>query len=253
MESNFGKQPDVSRPETVLLLSWKKPNPIQRFDMSVPPPVPEKDTPPTFQRPMTGASNSLSFTTVSLVQKRKLKYDEGKYASVELVPQPSDDADDPLVWLPRICGKQCGTDPIRQNWPRWRKELNLVSLLVMVGLVGGMKTAFITTNELMADQFSVSYTMVAALTAVPLMLAAVSGMASSIIARMLGKRPVYLTSFVLIFVGTVWNMTTRTSFGQCMAARVFQGLGWGAFDTLVPGSIRDTYYVRLGSRISSHV
>lgn len=118
-----------------------------------------------------------------------------------------------------------------------------MSLLVVVGLVGAMKTAFITTNEQMAVDFNVSYTAVAALTAAPLMVSAFSGMASSIAARIWGKRPAYLQSFAFIFIGTLWNMTARKNFGSCMGARVFQGIGWGAFDTLVLGSIQDTYYV----------
>ena len=46
-----------------------------------------------------------------------------------------------------------------------------------------------------------------------------------------------------MFIGAVWNTNVERSYGQCMAARVFQGLGWGAFDTLVLGSIQDTYFV----------
>jgi len=130
----------------------------------------------------------------------------------------------------------------------WRKELNLGALLMTVGLIGGMKTAFISTNSVMAINYNVSYTAVAALTAVPLMLSALTGLASLIAARIWGKRPVYLVSLASLFIGSMWAMRTADSFAQCMAARVFQGLGWGAFDTLVLGSIQDTYFVSLGRR-----
>jgi MFS family permease len=126
----------------------------------------------------------------------------------------------------------------------WRKELNLGALLMTVGLIGGMKTAFISTNSIMSIRYDVSYTSVAALTGVPLILSAFTGLASIIASRIWGKRPIYLASLTLVFIGAMWNMTTLDSFGQCMAARVFQGLGWGAFDTLVVSSIQDTYFVR---------
>jgi MFS family permease len=142
-----------------------------------------------------------------------------------------------------------------QNWPRWKKELNLGALLVTVALVGVMKTAFISVNSSLAMGYDVSFTAATALTGVPLILSAFTGLASLVAARIWGKRPVYLASAMFIFIGAMWNMRVP-SFAQCMAARVFQGLGWGAFDTLVLGSIHDTYFVsfptRLGLSHSNH-
>jgi MFS family permease len=130
-----------------------------------------------------------------------------------------------------------------QNWPRWRKEVNFWALMVVVGLIGGMKTVFISTNAAMAVSYDISYTAVAALTGVPLILSAITGLASLIVARIWGKRPVYLASLALVFIGSMWNMRTDADYSQCVAARVFQGLGWGAFDTLILSSIQDTYFV----------
>ncbi|KAJ0118834.1 hypothetical protein J7T55_013090 [Diaporthe amygdali] len=122
------------------------------------------------------------------------------------------------------------------------KELNLYALLTTVAICNVMKTALISVNEDLARQYSVSYTAVAALTGVPLMLSAITGLASSIAARIWGRRPVILASMVVLFIGLVWNTRVTTSYGQFMAARIFQGFGWGAFDTLVVGSIIDTYF-----------
>lgn len=111
------------------------------------------------------------------------------------------------------------------------------------GLAGGMKTAYISVNSVLAMRFNVSYTAVASLTAVPLIISAFTGLFGIMASKVWGKRPVYLVSMTLIFIGAIWNMQAGDSFGQCMGARVFQGLGWGAFDTLVLGSIQDTYFV----------
>jgi MFS family permease len=116
-------------------------------------------------------------------------------------------------------------------------------LIVFVALVSVMKTIFISVNNVMARRYNVSYSSVAALTAVPLIVSAFSGLASVTAAKVWGKRPVYLVSMALVFIGSMWNMRTLDSYRQCMAARVFQGLGWGAFDTLVLGSIYDTFFV----------
>lgn len=162
--------------------------------------------------------------TSSLAATRRIKHGEGKYSNVELVPQPSDDPDDPL------------------NWPMWRKELNFGSLMLMVAMTGVTKTILMTVNAQLAESYEVSYTAVAALTGVPLVLSAATGLACLVASRIWGKRPLYLVSLLLVFIGTVWNTNVATSYGQHMTARIFQGLGWGAFDTLVLGSIQDTYF-----------
>lgn len=106
-----------------------------------------------------------------------------------------------------------------------------------------MKAVFLPLNGALTGHFNVSYTWVAALTALPLMLSALTGVVSSIASKFWGKRPIYLASAVLIFAGSVWNMVAGSNFGSCMGARALQGLGWGAFDTLLMETIQDTYFV----------
>jgi MFS family permease len=125
----------------------------------------------------------------------------------------------------------------------WKKNLNLLALLSMVAIVGALKTALVSVHSVLAAEEGVGYTDAVALTAVPLMVSALAGMTSTIVARVWGKRPVYLISSMLVFIGSAWDINTRGNFAQNMAARIFQGLGWGAFDTLVLGSILDTFFV----------
>lgn len=174
---------------------------------------------------------------------RILKYGRGKFSHVELVPQPSNDLEDPLVSPPPHPQSSVCKPNSRQNWPRWRKELNFWSLLLMVAMMGVMKTIFVTVNAQVALGYQVSYTSATALTGVPLIVSAVSGFLCLVASRVCGKRPLYLGALLLVFVGAVWNTNVASSYAQCMAARVFQGLAWGAFDVLVPGSIQDTYFV----------
>ncbi|PTB76282.1 MFS general substrate transporter [Trichoderma longibrachiatum ATCC 18648] len=168
--------------------------------------------------------NKASFTSLAFRPHKPIKYGTGRFSQVELVPQPSDDLKDPL------------------NWPQWRKELNLASLVFMACLIGAMKTALVAVNDVLATHYGVSYTWIAALTATPLMVSALTGSVSSVAAKLVGKRPVYLASAALIFAGCLWNMTADSSYGSSMGARVMQGLGWGAFDTLLMETIQDTFY-----------
>lgn len=72
--------------------------------------------------------------------------------------------------------------------------------------------------------------------------AAVAGLVGSAFARVWGKRPVYLFSIILLFIGGIWN-ALATSADSFLGARVLQGLGLGAFETIVPSSIGDMYFV----------
>lgn len=110
-------------------------------------------------------------------------------------------------------------------------------------MVNVMKTALISVNTVLAFQLSCSYIAAVALTGVPLMLSAGTGIASMSFSKLWGRRPVYLVSMFLIFIGLVWNTQISSNYAQFMAARIFQGLGWGAFDALMPGTILDTYFV----------
>ncbi|RYP09977.1 hypothetical protein DL765_008246 [Monosporascus sp. GIB2] len=191
---------------------------MSSFKATFPPPPLPKNPP----RPFTASTNAVSFSSVE--SKRIIKYGTGKFSAVELSPQPSDDPEDPL------------------NWPLWRKHLNFAALLFMVALIGVMKTIFVSTNSVVAISYSVSYTAAVSLTAVPLMISALTGTLSLVAGRLWGKRPVYLGSTLFIFIGVAMNMQVLGSFSQNMAARAFQGLGWGAFETLVLSSIQDTYF-----------
>lgn len=200
-------------------------------------------------RPVTSESYSTQPHTgyTAATKGNRIKYGRGRYATTELVPQPTDDPKDPLVrkhdsdsiCLP-ISASLINTS---QNWQTWRKELNLFALLVMVAMSNVMKTALFSVNSVLVQRFNVSYVAVAALTGVPLMLSAITGMTGTTVSRLWGRRPVYLASMVLIFIGLVWNAKVMSSYGQFMTARIFQGFGWGAFDTMVVGSIMDTYFV----------
>ena len=64
----------------------------------IPPPPPTPPSPVAKEgstRPLTSSTKTLSFA--SAASKRTIKYGVGKFAGVELSPQPSDDPTDPLV------------------------------------------------------------------------------------------------------------------------------------------------------------
>ena len=62
-------------------------------------------------------------------------------------------------------------------------------------------------------------------------------------ARIIGKRPVYLISGAFGLSGALWN-ALGTSYGSILGSRVLYGFGAGAFEALVLATIGDMYFVR---------
>lgn len=114
--------------------------------------------------------------------------------------------------------------------------------MLSTAVAGVLKTIFVSTNSVIATQFSVSYMGATSLTGLPFIFAAISGVAASILAAVIGKRTIYLVGGVLMLIGALWNMHAGT-FAQFMASRLFQGIGWGLTESLVAGSIRDIFFV----------
>lgn len=125
----------------------------------------------------------------------------------------------------------------------WRKNLNYLTLVYMTALIGVLKTIFVSVNGPISMRNSVSYTAAVALTGVPLMVSALAGASGLVVAKLYGKRPVYLVATTFIWIGVVWGSQVVDSYGQNMASRVFQGIGWGVFESLVLGSFQDTFFV----------
>ncbi|KAH8198847.1 hypothetical protein TruAng_007015 [Truncatella angustata] len=149
---------------------------------AVRPPRPISKDPPrpsTAATTMTASTRRLTFSQLDM--KRPIKYGIWKGVEIELIPQPSDDSEDPF------------------NWPLWRRNLSFFSLLYMVSIVGVSRTMFVTVNSDIAMNNGVSYTAAVSLTAVPLMVSAVSGLMSNVGARVYGKRPIYLASTISMF------------------------------------------------------
>lgn len=126
-----------------------------------------------------------------------------------------------------------------------------MSVLVSTAVVGILKTLFVTTNSVIATQYNVSYTAAAALTGVPFMIAALSSLGSAILSQAAGKRAIHIGATLLMLIGSVWNMRIMDSYTQFMFSRIFQGVGWGAFEGIAIISVRDIFSVCVGAKFSA--
>ncbi|BGP21979.1 cycloheximide resistance protein, Mfs transporter [Rhodotorula toruloides] len=153
-----------------------------------------------------------------------LKKGTGRSSHVVLVPQPSDDPNDPL------------------NWPAWLREANFWVLTFVAGIVGGVGPALAPGYAFLAEQWNITVNAVAATNGDLVIALGCIMILIPPVAAKIGRRPVYLLGGLCLFLCSIWSAVSKnlTSFKW---SRVFQGFGMAAFEALVVSTIADTYFV----------
>lgn len=156
-----------------------------------------------------------------------------KEEEIVFVPRPSNSPRDPL------------------NWPLWKKDLCLFAICLSISL-GGIQSAILqTVNGILLLEFQTSITKVENLSSYPPLACAISCIFASVLARMIGKRPVYLISTTIFLISTVWCALTEKDYGSFFTARFISGLGLGAYEAIVLSTVGDLYFVhQRGKRIA---
>ena len=142
-----------------------------------------------------------------------------------LVPQPSDDPNDPL------------------NWPLWRRDL-ITSVLCLLSVIASTLSPLLAANTLtLTLYFELSFTDIALLTGYHLLGVGVAGFIFVASARVWGKRHLYLLGTVVIIISSAWGGGSNHNYASLTAARFFQGVGLAPFEALVNASVGDLYFV----------
>ena len=70
------------------------------------------------------------------------------------------------------------------------------------------------------------------------------------LAKMYGKRPVYIFAITIMFVGSVWGGASK-DYSSFLASRIFSGFGMAPYEVLVQCTLADLYFVHeRGTRIA---
>ncbi|KAG4257741.1 hypothetical protein FPRO04_07962 [Fusarium proliferatum] len=168
-----------------------------------------------------GISSSLE--TAPEKDHSNLKHDStGK---IVLVPQPSDDPNDPL------------------NWPRWKKEMFTVSIIVGCGCVGAIGPLLGPALVPIAEEFDVPLQRFSlGFTGSLLIALAFGNLFCNSLAMMIGKRPVYLITTLGLLCSTIWTAVAK-DFISLALSRAIQGFCMSPMEALVPASISDIWFV----------
>ncbi|OJJ70764.1 hypothetical protein ASPBRDRAFT_636177 [Aspergillus brasiliensis CBS 101740] len=154
-----------------------------------------------------------------------LKYDRSGSVPILLVPQPSDDPNDPL------------------NWPLWRRDATLLVLSFVAVLCATTSSLMAANTVTIALYYGKSFTSVALLTGYHLCGVGVAGILIVPTARVWGKRHLFLLGNALMVVSCAWAGGSKHNYQSLLWARIFQGIALAPFEALVNACVGDLFYV----------
>ena len=154
-----------------------------------------------------------------------MKCDTSGKQPIILIPQPSDDPNDPL------------------NWPLWKRDL-ITFILCFAAILATALGPILAANTLTILRiFEQKLTNVALLTGWFLMGAGTAATFCVPSGRIWGKRHLFLTGTIIIIVSSVWAGASGENYESLLAARVFQGVGAAPFESLLNAAVGDLYFV----------
>ena len=155
----------------------------------------------------------------------RLKHGQGKSSHIVLVPQPSEDPNDPLNWSSV-------------------KKLTIVTIIgfgacLYASTLGPLLNAGLFVIAL---EFNKQIGDITIISGYQLLVAGASGLLVSACSRKWGKRPVFLISSLFGLLGSIVGSAT-SSYNGLLAARIIQGGSTAAYESLVISMIGDLYFV----------
>ncbi|PYI09018.1 MFS transporter [Aspergillus sclerotiicarbonarius CBS 121057] len=154
-----------------------------------------------------------------------LKYDRSGSVPILLVPQPSDDPNDPL------------------NWPLRKRDATLLVLSFVAVLCATTSSLMAANTVTIALYYGKSFTSVALLTGYHLCGVGVAGILIVPTARVWGKRHLFLLGNALMVVSCAWAGASKHSYQSLLWARIFQGVALAPFEALLNACVGDLFYV----------
>ncbi|KAF5019229.1 hypothetical protein F66182_8770 [Fusarium sp. NRRL 66182] len=149
-----------------------------------------------------------------------------------LIPTPSDDPNDPLNW----------SKPYRVY------IAILVSFAIFFSnfLAAGPTVAIVSITESFfgtpGSEFSQQVAKIAYFFTTTALLQGMSNLVWMPFIAKFGRRPIYVTSFILYTAVSVWA-GAATTYGSSLAARIFMGVASGASECLAPLTISDLFFL----------
>ncbi|TLD17908.1 uncharacterized protein PgNI_01212 [Pyricularia grisea] len=142
-----------------------------------------------------------------------------------LVPQPSDDPNDPL------------------NWPLWKRDL-ITGILSITAIFATSLGPILAANTItLSLWFGQNLTKVALLTGYFLLGVGAAGTFFVPSSRIWGKRHAFVVGLLILIGSSAWGGAVYKNYNSMVGARVIQGVGAAPYEALVNAAVGDLYFV----------
>ncbi|TVY84075.1 putative MFS-type transporter [Lachnellula suecica] len=158
------------------------------------------------------------------VPREYLKHGTGRLSHVLLVPQPSDSPNDPL------------------NWSIWKKDAVLVIVGLSAAVVGAFGPMLSPGFVQIAGELHISVNTLSQATAWLILTIGLSLFLANPVAKVLGRRPVFIVAVVIMFATSIWGALAK-DYDSFLASRIVSGFGMAPYEVLVQCTIGDLYFV----------
>ncbi|KKA29085.1 hypothetical protein TD95_004711 [Thielaviopsis punctulata] len=144
---------------------------------------------------------------------------------VILVPQPSDDPNDPL------------------NWPLWQRDM-ITFVLSISAILGTAQGSILAADTItIAIDLRHNFTDVALLTGYFLMGCGAAAVFFVPSGRVWGKRHAFIIGLVILVASSAWATFAHKNYNSLLGARIVQGVGCAPFESLINAAVGDLYCV----------
>ncbi|KAK1780152.1 major facilitator superfamily domain-containing protein [Copromyces sp. CBS 386.78] len=156
-----------------------------------------------------------------------LKCDRSGPVPIVLVPQPTDDPNDPL------------------NWPLWRRDLITLVLSITSVFATALGPILAADTVLLVSTLeNVTFVKASLLTGYFLLGCGASAFLFVPSSRIWGKRHLFILGTILLIVTSVWTAASGSkSYTNFLWSRIFQGVAAAPFESLVNAAVGDLYFV----------
>ncbi|CAK7239425.1 MAG: hypothetical protein STHCBS139747_000855 [Sporothrix thermara] len=154
-----------------------------------------------------------------------LKCDTSGPVPIILIPQPSDDPNDPL------------------NWPLWQRDL-ICAVLSITAIFSTALGPILAANTItLSLWFGHDFTQVALLTGYYLLGVGFAGTFFVPSSRIWGKRHAFVIGICILIASSAWGGAVNKNYKSMLWARIIQGVGTAPFEALVNAAVGDLYFV----------
>ncbi|KAL4996826.1 major facilitator superfamily domain-containing protein [Aspergillus recurvatus] len=154
-----------------------------------------------------------------------LKYDRSGSEPILLVPQPSDNPNDPL------------------NWPLWKRDLTIFALSLVAVLCATTSSVMAAGTVTLSRYYRKSFMSIALLTGYHLCGTGIAGILIVPTARVWGKRHLFVLGHILMVASCAWAGGSGKNYESLLWARIFQGVALAPFEALTNAVVDDLFYV----------